>query len=92
MGRLLLLAGVALIASACGVTADTLARSPRAIAALPEPLHSAATGALSASITAVFAVAAVVMVGAFVISIRLRELPLRDLAAMTSQAPIVEPA
>ena len=41
---------------------------------------------------AVFAVAAVVMVGAFVISIRLRELPLRDLAAMTSQAPIVEPA
>jgi len=75
-----------------GVTADTLARSPRAIAALPEPLHSAAAGALSASITTVFAVAAVVMVGAFVISIRMRELPLRDLAAMTTQAPIVEPA
>jgi hypothetical protein len=55
-------------------------------------LHSAAAGALSASITTVFAVAAVVMVGAFVISIRMRELPLRDLATMTAQAPIVEPA
>ena len=75
-----------------GVTGDSLARSPRAIAALPEPLHSAAAGALSASITTVFAAAAVVMVGAFVISIRMRELPLRDLAAMTSQPPIVEPA
>ncbi len=39
-----------------------------------------------------FAVAAVVMVGAFVISLRMRELMLRDLAAMTAQAPIVEPA
>jgi EmrB/QacA subfamily drug resistance transporter len=75
-----------------GVDADNLARSPRAIAGLPEPLHSAAAGALSASITTVFAVAAVVMVGAFVISIRMRELPLRDLATMTAQAPIVEPA
>jgi MFS family permease len=75
-----------------GVEADSLARSPRAIAGLPEPLHSAAAGALSASITTVFAVAAVVMVGAFVISIRMRELPLRDLATMTAQAPIVEPA
>ena len=74
-----------------GVTGDSLARSPRAIAALPEPLHSAAAGALSASITTVFAVAAVVMVGGFVISIRMRELPLRDLAAMTTP-PIVEPA
>lgn len=73
------------------VSADTLARSPRAIAALPEPLHEAATGALSASITTVFAVAAVVMVGAFVISIRMHELPLRDLASMTTP-PIVEPA
>jgi hypothetical protein len=75
-----------------GVDADSLASSPRAIAALPEPLHSAAAGALSASITTVFAVAAVVMVGAFVISIRLRELPLRDLAAMTAQAPSIEAA
>jgi hypothetical protein len=32
------------------------------------------------------------MVGAFVISIRLRELPLRDLAAMTAQAPSIEAA
>jgi hypothetical protein len=31
------------------------------------------------------------MVGGFVISIRMRELPLRDLAAMTTP-PIVEPA
>ncbi|MBI4933417.1 MAG: hypothetical protein HY828_06030, partial [Actinobacteria bacterium] len=61
-------------------------------AALPEPLHSAAAAALSASITTVFAVAAAVMVGALAISIRMRELPLRDLAAMTAQAPIVEPA
>jgi Na+/melibiose symporter-like transporter len=74
-----------------GVTGDSIAGSPRAIAALPEPLHSAAAGALSASITTVFAVAAVVMVGGFVISIRMRELPLRDLAAMTTP-PIVEPA
>ncbi len=75
-----------------GVTGDSIAGSLRAIAALPEPLHSAAAGALSASITTVFAVAAVVMVGGFVISIRMRELPLRDLAAMTAQAPIAEPA
>lgn len=73
-----------------GVNADTLTRSPRAIAALPEPLHSAAAGALSASITTVFAVAAVVMVGAFVISIRMRELPLRDLSAIAGQIPDVE--
>ena len=58
-----------------GVTGDSLARSPRAIAALPEPLHSAAAGALSASITTVFAAAAVVMVGAFVISIRIARAP-----------------
>ena len=75
-----------------GITTDTLTQDPRALGALTEPLRSIAIGGLSDAITTVFAAAAMVMVGAFVISIRMRELPLRDLAAMTVQAPIVEPA
>lgn len=74
-----------------GLTVDTLAQDPRAIAGLPEALRTAVTEALSSGITAVFSVAAVVMAIAFVITLRTRELPLRALSSPTDPAPAPAP-
>lgn len=68
------LAGVELPA---GATVDTLAQSPTAIAALPDPLREAVTHALSDAIATVFLVAAFVMLAAVATSLTLRELTLR---------------
>jgi hypothetical protein len=73
-----------------GVTTETLAQSPRAIASLPEPLHSAVTAALSDAITTVFAVAIVVMGVAFVVSLTLKELPLRSFQPTPEAVPAAE--
>lgn len=69
------LAGIELPA---GATVDTLAQSPTAIAALPDPLREAVTHALSDAIATVFLVAAFVMLAAIATSFTLRELTLRS--------------
>jgi EmrB/QacA subfamily drug resistance transporter len=76
-----------------GVTPDTLTQNPRALGALPEPLRSIAIGGLSDAITTVFIVAAGVMAIGAVAAITIRELPLRDTAALaTTPTPTPEPA
>jgi len=76
-----------------GVTPDTLTQNPRALGALPEPLRTIAIGGLSDAITTVFIVAAGVMAIGAVAAITIRELPLRDTAALaTAPTPSPEPA
>ena len=63
------------------------------LGALPEPLRSIAIGGLSDAITTVFIVAAGVMAIGAVAAITIRELPLRDTAALaTTPTPTPEPA
>jgi EmrB/QacA subfamily drug resistance transporter len=72
-----------------GLSADTIAQNPRAIADLPDVLRSTVAGSLSDAITSTFAVGACVMVVAFVVALFLKELPLR--ASMHAEpAPVVE--
>lgn len=79
-----------------GVNADSLANSPTIIAGLPVALREQVTSALADSIALVFLIALPMALLALLVSFLLRELPLRDHAAMFAASagpggPALEP-
>jgi MFS family permease len=81
--------GTILNAQLSGSVDSKLLRAPRKINVLPEPSRTEAINAMSHAITSVFRYAIPMMVIAFLISLRVKELPLRTHAAYqdTDSAP-----
>ncbi|MGH2674775.1 MAG: MDR family MFS transporter [Actinomycetota bacterium] len=69
-----------------GVDPGSLARAPDAIAQLPTALHEAVVGGIAQAIQAVFLVAIPVAAVGFLLSLALREIPLRDTAHIGAEA------
>jgi hypothetical protein len=71
-----------LAAVAGGIDPDRIMDSPRQIQALPEPVRTDVVMALADAISAVFMAALPVVAVAFVLSLFMRELPLRETTAI----------